>query len=189
MLGRPRRRAFGAIVFLGHQCPIPAQDGVRCDDTRDGRQSASAKNLAFHGQAAALVVGDVGPSRSVRGAEDSVLLEQVVNNCLLLSVDPAGEEENNEHERRRQRVHGASVPERRAQCKARRDSRLALPGWAEFLDRKPPAIRGERADCRAIRPRRSFRTGRLDRMPPMASTWTRSRRCRTRRACIPSSNA
>jgi hypothetical protein len=131
-----------AIVFLGHQRPIPSQDGVRCDDTRDGRQSAPAKNLAFHGQAAALVVGDMEPSRSVRGAEDSVLLEQVVNNCLLLSVDPAGDEENNEHERRRQRVHGASVPERLAQCKARRDSRSALPGWAEFPDRKPPATRG-----------------------------------------------
>src|ERR1700676_3323537 len=47
-----------AIVFLGHERPIPAQDGVRCDDTRDARQSAPAKNLAFHGQAAALIVGD-----------------------------------------------------------------------------------------------------------------------------------
>ena len=76
----------------------------------------------------------------MRGAEDTVLLEQVVNHCLLLPVDPAGDEENNEGERRRQRVHGASVPERLAQCKARRDSRSALPGWAEFPDRKPPAI-------------------------------------------------
>jgi hypothetical protein len=64
------------------------------DDTRDGRQSAPAKNLAFHGQAAALVVAEMKPSRSVRGAEDSLLLEHVVNNGLLLPVDPAGEEEN-----------------------------------------------------------------------------------------------
>jgi hypothetical protein len=33
--------------------------------------------------------------------------------------DPAGDEKNNEGERRRQRVHGASVPERLGQCKAR----------------------------------------------------------------------
>ena len=142
-----------AIVFLGHQRPIPAQDGVRCDDTRDGRQSAPAKNLAFHGQAAALVVGDVEPSRSVHGAEDSVLLEQVVNNCLLLSVDPAGDEENNEHERSRQRVHGASVPERLAQCKARRDcsigrhtSRpLKLPGCLRRAHTLTPPSASDRA--------------------------------------------
>jgi hypothetical protein len=127
-----------AVVFLGYQRPIPAQDGVRCDDTRDSRQSAPAKKFAFHGQAAALVVGEVEPSRSVRGAEGSVLLEQVVNNGLLLPVDPAREEENNERERRRQRVHGASVPERLVQCKARQIRRYQ--GGAELPDRKPPAI-------------------------------------------------
>jgi hypothetical protein len=37
----------------------------------------------------------------VRCAEDPVLLEQVVNDRLLLPVDPAGEEENDEGERRR----------------------------------------------------------------------------------------
>src|ERR1700730_6590744 len=58
------------------------------------------------------------------------LLEQVVNNCLLLPVDPAGEEENNERERRRQRVHVVSVPERLTQCKAHqiRDRRYPAPG-------------------------------------------------------------
>jgi hypothetical protein len=35
------------------------------------------------------------------------LFEQVVNDGLLLPVDPAGEEQNDERERRRQRVHDA----------------------------------------------------------------------------------
>src|SRR5262245_9266076 len=50
---------------------------------------------------------------------DPILLEQVVNDCLLLPVDPAGEKEDKKRERRRQQVHGASVPERSVRIKAR----------------------------------------------------------------------
>ena len=57
----------------------------------NGRQAAPAEHLAFHGQAAALVVGEAQPVRPVRRAEDSILLEQVVNDRLLLAIDPAGE--------------------------------------------------------------------------------------------------
>src|SRR5438309_7432758 len=48
----------------------------------------------------------------MRCTQDAVLLEQVLNDRLLLPVDPAGEDENDEGKRRRQRVHGASVPDR-----------------------------------------------------------------------------
>jgi hypothetical protein len=54
-------------------------------------------------------------------------------------VDPAGEEENEEGERRRQRVHGARVPERMARCKGAPDSTVCairlgrLPGTASLL--------------------------------------------------------
>ena len=60
-------------------------------------------------------------SGSVRRAKDSVFLEQVVNDRLLLSIDPPGEEEAKERERRRQPVHGGSVPE-------------ALRGFKDDLD-------------------------------------------------------
>jgi hypothetical protein len=68
--------------------------------------------LAFHCQAASLVVGEVQSSRSLRRAKDPVLLEQVVNHHLLLSIDPTGEQQEEESERRRQRGHGGSVPKR-----------------------------------------------------------------------------
>jgi hypothetical protein len=58
-----------------------------------------------------LVVGEAKPSGTVRCAEDTVLLEQVINDRLLVPVDPAGEERKEEGERRRQWVHGRSVPE------------------------------------------------------------------------------
>ena len=88
------RRATGAslvgtVVFLGDELPVPPQDGVGCHDARDHCKAASAKDLAFHGQAASLVVGEARPSGSVRGAEDPVLLEQVVNDRLLLPANPA----------------------------------------------------------------------------------------------------
>jgi len=41
-------------------------------------------------------------------AEDAVLFEQVVDDLLLLAVDPAGEEEQEEL-KRGQRVHGGSI--------------------------------------------------------------------------------
>ena len=49
--------------------------------------------------------------RTVHGAEDTVFLEQVINDRLLVPVDPAGEEKEEEGKRGRQRVHGRSVPE------------------------------------------------------------------------------
>jgi hypothetical protein len=62
-----------------------------------------------YSEAATLVVGEAKPSRTVHRAENAVLLEQVVNDGLLLPVDPAGEQKEEESEGRRQRVHGASL--------------------------------------------------------------------------------
>ncbi len=129
-----------AIVFLRHERPIPPQDRVRCDDADDARTPTPSEDLAFHGQAAALVVGEAEPSRSVRCAQDPVLLEQIVNDRLLLPVDPAGEEENDEGKRRRERVHAASVPERLARCKTRQIRDRAPLGWGRVPGHKPPAI-------------------------------------------------
>jgi hypothetical protein len=67
----------------------------------------------------------------VRGAENPILLEQVFNHRLLLSVDPAREQENEKGERRRQRVHGSSLPEWLAQCKARHIRERAPSAWAD----------------------------------------------------------
>ena len=115
--GNVRRRAratrpsrLRAVVFSGHKAPIPPQDGVRCDDAGDGCQAAPAEDSALHGQAPALVVGEAQTSGSPRGAKAPVLLEQIVNDPLLLSVDPPGEQQAEERDRRRQRVQDERVP-------------------------------------------------------------------------------
>jgi hypothetical protein len=112
-----------AVVFLRHQRPIPARDRVRCDNADDGRKPPPPDGLAFHGQEAALVVRETEPSGSVRGTKAPILLEQVLNNRLLLPVDPAGEDQNDEGERSGPRVHRASVPQSLKTVQGHRDSR------------------------------------------------------------------
>src|SRR6516165_4333869 len=91
--------------------------------------------------------------------ENPVLLKQVLDDRLLLSIDPTGEQQGEEGERRRQRIHGASVPE----------GLLLFQGldmWG--VDWVPSSeaqalLRLRRAPRhRVIRRRRSFRTGRGD---------------------------
>ena len=74
---------------------------VRGDDAGDAHEPAPAEDLAFHGQAAALVVGEAESSGSLCRAKDPVFLKQVVNDRLLLSVDPTREQQAEEGERRR----------------------------------------------------------------------------------------
>jgi hypothetical protein len=62
--------------------PIPAQDGIRCDDAGDGSQPAPADDCAFHGHTTSLVVGEAQSSGWLRRPKDPVLLEQVVNDRL-----------------------------------------------------------------------------------------------------------
>ena len=47
-----------AVVLLGHEPTVPPQDGVGRHDAGDGREAAPAKDLALHGQATTLVVGE-----------------------------------------------------------------------------------------------------------------------------------
>ena len=106
-----------AVVLVGHASTVPAQDGVGGHDAGDVREAASAEDLPCHGQAASRVIGEAKPVGTVRRAEDQVLLAEVVNDRLLLPVDPAGEEQDEDGERRLQRLHADSVPEARPRCK------------------------------------------------------------------------
>src|SRR5262249_5546490 len=79
----------------------------------DGREVTTAEEVAFDGETASLIVGQAQSPRTVRRAENAVLLEQVVDDRLLVSIYPAGEQQEAEGERALQPVHDRSVPERR----------------------------------------------------------------------------
>lgn len=110
-----------SVVFLGDECPVPPQDGVGSDDAGDGCEATATENLAFHSQTATLVVGETESSSTVHRAEDAVFIEQIVNDRLLLSIDPAGEQVQKEGERGRERVHVGSLPEERPAVQRIRD--------------------------------------------------------------------
>ena len=78
-----------AVVLLGDERAVPAQDRIGRHDAGNLGEAPSAEGVAFHGQAASLVDGEANPLATVRRAEHAVLLEQIVNDVLLLSIGPA----------------------------------------------------------------------------------------------------
>src|ERR1700730_16647807 len=154
VLGRPGRRVFEPSYFLATSLryhrrmvsglTIPAMSARR---RRPRTLPFTAKRRRW---------SSVRQSR--RGPEDTVLLEQVVHDRLLVPVDPAGEEKEEEGERGRKRAHCRSVPHGPSQFKgcepaiswARRSARRSR--GASLLEGVDTPIFSE------IRPRPSFRT-------------------------------
>ena len=139
---RRRGRATGSpflctVVLRGDQSPIPPQDGVGCHDTSDGRELPTAEDLALYGQPTSLVIREAETSGTVCGAEDAILLQQVVNDRLLLPIDPAGEQQDEEGERGRQRVHRGSWPEAQPRFNKHETGPRALSRRVRFPRQKP----------------------------------------------------
>src|SRR5262245_7478740 len=61
-----------AVVLLGDECPVPAQDGVGCHDAGDDCELTTPQDLACHGETASLVIGEPQSSASLGCAEDAV---------------------------------------------------------------------------------------------------------------------
>src|SRR5436190_21371522 len=72
---------------------MPAQDGVGGEKSADLSQELAAKDFTFDGQTAALVVVQQDPVFAEFLSEHLVLGPEVINDLLLLLVDPIGEDE------------------------------------------------------------------------------------------------
>ena len=64
----------------------------------------TAEDVSFHGETATLVVSQARSPIALGCAENTVLLEQVVNDRLLTSINPAREQQEKEGERGRELV-------------------------------------------------------------------------------------
>ena len=93
------------VVLVGDQEPVPAQDRIRCHNAGDIRETLLTEGLPFHGESTPLIVSEANGPRAVYRAEDPVLLEQVLDEVLRLSIDPAGEQQEQEGEWGRQPIH------------------------------------------------------------------------------------
>jgi len=96
-----------AGVLLGDEPAVPTEDRVRGDDACDVPEATATEGLSLHSQAAPLVVSEPEPAGTAPCAQHAVLFEQVVDDRLLLAVDPAREQTEEEGERGRQCVHGS----------------------------------------------------------------------------------
>jgi len=66
--------------FLGDELPVPAQDGVGSDERGNFREGTSA----------ALIIGQPESSATALLFQDSILLAEILYDCVLLAGDPAG---------------------------------------------------------------------------------------------------
>ena len=99
---RPASTAAGAaVVCLGDQPPVPAENRVRRDDAGDLHPDAPSEFLAAHGESTALGIGQAKRPRAQVLPEDPILLPEIRDQIVLVAVHPASERENEELERRR----------------------------------------------------------------------------------------
>ena len=93
--------AGAAIVFLGDQSPVPTQDRIRGDDARDLRQDPPAEFVTAHSESTTLGVRQAKRPRAQVVSEDPILLPEIVDQIVLVTVHPASEREDEELQRRR----------------------------------------------------------------------------------------
>ena len=81
-----------AVVPLPRNEPsVPSQQGFRCDDTGDFGQEFPAKRLTLYRKPTALVVREAKLPPAKPSFEDSVLLKQVDDSSLLVTLDPTSD--------------------------------------------------------------------------------------------------
>ena len=93
--------AGAAIVFLGDQSPVPTQDRIRGDDACDLRQDPPAEFVTAHSESTTLGVRQAKRPRAQVFSEDPILLPEIVDQIVLVTVHPASEREDEELQRRR----------------------------------------------------------------------------------------
>ena len=97
---RPASASAGtAVVLLGDQPPVPAENRVGSDDACHSSQRPLSESLASHGESAALGVGQPKRSTAELLAEDAILLSQIVDQILLVAIQPSGQGEDEELQR------------------------------------------------------------------------------------------
>ncbi len=84
---------------------MPGQESVRGDDTGDFGQEFPAKLLTLYREPTSLVVGEAKFPPAKPSFEDSVLLEQVDDSGLLVTLDPTSHGDDQERPGLDRRAH------------------------------------------------------------------------------------
>ena len=87
---------LAAVIFVGDELSVPAEDRVRCGDRCDLAEEFATEHPPLHCQSLAPVLAEPDGLVAELVAEGSVLLSQVGDDVCLLAVHPASEEEQQE---------------------------------------------------------------------------------------------
>src|SRR5262249_28322292 len=123
----------------GDQLSVPAQDRVGGHDRRHPSQDPPTESLAFGGEASALVIGQAEAAARQLAPENPVLFDQVLDDLLLVAIDPSGEGHKQGRARRRawqsfvdSTVAGGELPGNTSATSAEYSDST---GWAPFATR------------------------------------------------------
>ncbi len=124
------------VPLARNQAAEPRHDGVRRDDGRHFLKDTPAESFSLHRQATAFVIGQTNTPATQLAFQDPVLFDQVVDDVLLMPIDPAG----NGDEKQLPRVEECScrpmlLAQQRASARKREEF---VPKTADLLYRKPP---------------------------------------------------
>ncbi len=87
------------------QPPVPGHNRVRRHDRRHVAQDLSTERLAFHREPSSLVIGEAETLATELAFEDAVLLDEVIDDILLVAVEPSSDGDQKELPRVK-RAHG-----------------------------------------------------------------------------------
>lgn len=87
----PLRASVAYVRLRGDHLSVPTQDRVGCNDRRIVPQRLEAQDLAFDGQAAALIVGQ-NTSLAVYFLAALILGAEVLHQGLLFAVEPPSDD-------------------------------------------------------------------------------------------------
>lgn len=104
-LGRPAFCDLGYVIFRGDKPPMPPSDRVECEQNFNLRQLIACEELAFDCQSTSLVIGQQDPLPSEFLFENDILGAKLLDDFLLLSIDPSGKHDQHPLPRLQIEVH------------------------------------------------------------------------------------
>ena len=96
------------VPFLGHQQAMPAQNGVRRNQRADFAQQCAPQNFPFDGQPAPLIVIQQNPFLALQFLEYLILGAKILDDLLLLLVDPSSQDRQQQLPRLNDKAHGTT---------------------------------------------------------------------------------
>ena len=96
------RRPAGSLARIGplasNEIAIPGEERIWGHQIGDFVEHLPIERLCFGAQASPIVIGEMQPTPLELLLEDAILLHEIVDDALLVPIDPAGKDRREERE-------------------------------------------------------------------------------------------